>query len=308
MALYQSVDELVGNTPLVELRNIEKECAVGAKILAKVESFNPASSAKDRVALHMLNQAEAAGILSPGAVIIEPTSGNTGIGLAAIGAARGYRVIIVMPDSMSPERQKLMRAYGAEVVLTPGKDGMRGSIAKAEEIAQKTPGSFIPGQFDNPNNPDAHYRTTGPEIWKDTNGKIDIFVAGIGTGGTISGCARYLKEQNPAVRVVGFEPETSPLLTQGYAGAHPLQGIGANFVPSILDRSVIDEILTVSGEDAMRYGRLVAAREGLLVGITSGAAVAVACRLGQMPENKGKTIVALLPDTGEHYLSTELFS
>lgn len=305
--IYESIGALVGNTPLVHLSNIEKECGLEASLYGKLESKNPASSAKDRVALSMIDTAEKAGLLKAGGTIIEPTSGNTGIGLAAIGASRGYRVIIIMPDSMSVERQKLMRAYGAELILTPGALGMKGAIDKAEALAREIPDSMIAGQFENPANPEAHYKTTGPEIWRDTEGKVDIFVAGIGTGGTVSGTARYLKEQKPSVKIVGVEPKDSPLLTEGKSGAHKLQGIGANFIPKNLDQSVLDAVYTVDTESAMKYARMMAMREGLLVGISSGAALSAAILLAQKPENRGKRIVVLLPDTGEHYLSTELF-
>ena len=308
MAIYRKIDELIGNTPLFLLNNLEKELRLPAHLFAKLESYNPASSAKDRVALSMIRSAEESGSLKPGYTIVEPTSGNTGIGLAAVGAARGYRVIIVMPDSMSIERQKLMRAYGAEVVLTPGALGMKGAIEKAEEIAGVCPTAIIAGQFENPANPDAHYRTTGPEIFRETGGDVDIFVSGIGTGGTVSGVGKYLKEQKPSVQIIGIEPSTSPLLTEGRAGAHKIQGIGANFVPKNLDLSVLDEILTVASEDAMACARLVAQKEGILVGISSGAALSAAILLAKRPENSGKNIVVLFPDTGEHYLSTELFS
>ncbi len=307
MKIYKSVDELVGNTPLVELRNIEKSENLAARLLVKLEKANPAGSAKDRVAKAMLDDAEAKGIIGEGSVIIEPTSGNTGIGLAAIGAARGYRVIIVMPDSMSRERQLLMTAYGAELVLTEGKLGMVGAIAKAEELKKEIPGSIIAGQFENPANPAAHRVTTGPEIWNDTDGKVDIFVAGIGTGGTVSGTGEYLKHRNKNIKVVGVEPAGSPLLTKGSAGAHGIQGIGANFVPDNLDRDILDEIMTVTDEDAYAAGRAIARREGLLVGISSGAALHAAIELAKRSENYGKTVVALLPDTGERYLSTKMF-
>ena len=307
MNILKSIDALVGNTPLLELTQIEKSNALGAVILAKLECLNPAGSAKDRVALSMLNAAEAEGLIRPGAVIIEPTSGNTGIGLAAMAAPRGYRVILTMPDTMSHERISLLRAYGAEVVLTDGIKGMTGAIEKAHEIAAKTPNSFIPGQFVNPANPAAHYETTGPEIWRDTDGEVDIFVAGAGTGGTISGVGKYLKEQKPDVKIVAVEPASSPLLTEGRAGAHGLQGIGANFIPDILDQSVIDEIIPVTEEDAYAAGRELAQREGILVGITSGAAVHAAKLLAQRSENAGKIIVVLLPDTGDRYLSTPMF-
>lgn len=308
MKIYKSVDELVGNTPVVELRNIEKSENLAARLLVKLEMFNPAGSAKDRVAKAMLDDAEAKGIIGEGSVIIEPTSGNTGIGLAAIGAARGYRVIIVMPDNMSKERQLLMTAYGAELVLTDGKLGMKGAIEKAEELKKKIPGSIIAGQFENPANPAAHRVTTGPEIWNDTDGKVDIFVAGIGTGGTVSGTGEYLKSRNKNIKVVGVEPAGSPLITEGRAGAHGIQGIGANFVPENLDRDVLDEVMTVSDEDAFAAGRAIARGEGLLVGISSGAALHAAIELAKRRENYGKTIVALLPDTGERYLSSEMFA
>lgn len=305
--IYKSVEELIGRTPLLELTKIEAELGLQAKLLAKVESLNPGGSAKDRVAKRMLTDAEQAGILRPGATIIEPTSGNTGIGLAVMAAARGYRAIIVMPDSMSMERRLLMTAFGAELVLTEGAKGMKGAIEKAEELVKEIPNAFIPGQFDNPSNPAAHYETTGPEIWEDTDGKADIFVAGIGTGGTISGVGKYLKEKNPAVQVVGVEPASSPLLTKGVAGAHGLQGIGANFVPSILDTEIYDEILAVTDEDAYAAGRELARKEGLLAGISSGAALHAAILLAKRPENTGKQIVVLLPDTGDRYLSTPMF-
>ncbi len=307
MKIYKSVDELVGNTPLVELRNIEKSENLAARLLVKLEKANPAGSAKDRVAKAMLDDAEAKGLIGEGSVIIEPTSGNTGIGLAAIGASRGYRVIIVMPDSMSRERQLLMTAYGAELVLTDGKLGMSGAIAKAEELKKEIPGSIIAGQFENPANPAAHRVTTGPEIWNDTNGNVDIFVAGIGTGGTVSGTGEYLKCCNKNIKVVGVEPAGSPLLTKGIAGPHGLQGIGANFVPDNLDRDVLDEIMTVTDDEAYAAGRAIARKEGLLVGISSGAALHAAIELAKRSENYGKTVVALLPDTGERYLSTKMF-
>ena len=306
MPVYRSVSELIGHTPLMEVTHFEQDNGLNATILAKLECFNPAGSAKDRVAKAMLDDAEQRGLIKPGATIIEPTSGNTGIGLAAVGVARGYRVILTMPDTMSVERRNLLKAYGAEVVLTPGAQGMAGAIAKAQELAAATPGSLIAGQFDNPANPAAHYATTGPEIWADTEGKVDIFVAGVGTGGTISGTGKYLKEQNPAIRVVGVEPAASPLLSGGQAGAHKLQGIGANFVPENYDRSVVDEIIPIEAEDAFAAGRAMA-KEGLLVGITSGAALHAAKLLAQRPENAGNVIVALLPDSGERYLSTEMF-
>jgi len=308
MNIRSSISELIGNTPLLELQNISRIHCINARLLAKLERFNPAGSAKDRVALSMLNDAEAKGLISSGATIIEPTSGNTGIGLAAVAASRGYKVILTMPDTMSRERISLLRAYGARVILTEGARGMTGAIEKAEEIARETPNSFIPSQFDNPANPAAHYASTAPEIWRDTDGQVDIFVAGAGTGGTISGTGRYLKEKNPAVRIVAVEPASSPLLTKGYAGAHGLQGIGANFVPENLDLSVIDEIMPVTDEDAYAAGRDMAQKEGILVGITSGAAIYAAVELAKRPENNGKTIVALLPDTGDRYLSTAMFA
>lgn len=305
--IYKNIEELIGKTPLLELTHLEKLHNLEAKVLAKVEFFNPGGSAKDRVAKKMVEDAEAKGLLQPGATIIEPTSGNTGIGLAVMAAARGYRAIIVMPDSMSMERRLLMSAFGAELVLTEGAKGMAGAIAKAEELAKEIPGAFIPGQFDNPANPQAHYETTGPEIYEDTDGKVDIFVAGIGTGGTITGVGRYLKEKNPAVQIIGVEPASSPLLTEGRAGSHGLQGIGANFVPSILDTKLYDEVITVTEEAAYAAGRAVAQKEGLLVGISAGAAVHAALEVAKRPENKGKHIVVLLPDTGDRYLSTPLF-
>ena len=308
MNVYHSLRELVGHTPLLDVSAFSRHCCPNATVLAKLECFNPAGSAKDRVALQMIQSAEEAGLLSAGGTIIEPTSGNTGIGLAAIGIARGYRVILTMPDSMSAERRALLRAYGADLVLTPGAQGMSGAIAKAEELAAALPGSWIAGQFENAANPLAHYRTTGPEIWHDTDGHVDIFVAGVGTGGTVSGTGRYLKEQNPAIQIVAVEPAASPLLSEGHAGPHGLQGIGANFVPDNLDRSLIDEIFPVTEEDAYAAARLLARTEGLLVGITSGAALHAAVRLANRPENAGKVIVALLPDSGERYLSTPLFA
>lgn len=308
MAIYESMPELIGNTPLLHLGGYEQRHGLCARLLGKVEFFNPAGSVKDRVAREMLDAAECAGKIGPGAVIIEPTSGNTGIGLAAIAATRGMRAIIVMPDSMSVERQRLMKAYGAEVVLTPGAKGMAGAIERAEELAAETPGSFIPSQFSNPDNPAAHYKTTGPEIWRDTEGTVDILVAGVGTGGTITGTGRYLKERNPAVRVVAVEPATSAVLSGGAAGPHGLQGIGAGFVPEALDTSVYDEVLPIADEEAFAAGRELAAKDGLLVGITSGAAVAAAAKLAARPENAGKTIVAILPDTGERYLTTAMFA
>lgn len=307
MNTVSSVTGLIGRTPLLELRRYGAAQDLPATVLAKLECMNPAGSAKDRVAARMIAQAEAEGRLSPGGTIIEPTSGNTGIGLAAVGAARGYRVILTMPDTMSVERRSLIAAYGAEIVLTPGAEGMSGAVAKAEELRQSIPGSIIAGQFDNPANPAAHFDTTGPEIWVDTDGAVDIFVAGIGTGGTITGVGRYLKAQKPTVQIVGVEPAASPLLTQGHAGPHGLQGIGANFVPENLDRSVVDEILTATEADAYAAGRAMARTEGVLVGITSGAALWAAGQLARRPENRGKVIVALLPDSGERYLSTALF-
>ena len=306
--IYTSADQLIGNTPLLELTHIEQTENLQAKILAKLEYFNPAGSVKDRIAKAMIDDAEAAGKLKPGSVIIEPTSGNTGIGLASVAAARGYRIIIVMPETMSVERRQIMKAYGAELVLTDGAKGMKGAIAKADELAKEIPNSFVPGQFINPANPEAHRRTTGPEIWRDTDGKVDIFVAGVGTGGTITGTGSYLKAQNPAVKVVAVEPATSPVLSKGTAGAHKIQGIGAGFVPDVLDTKVYDEIITVSNEDAFATGKLVGHKEGVLVGISSGAAVWAAIELAKRPENKGKNIVVLLPDTGDRYLSTPLFA
>ena len=306
--IYTSADQLIGNTPLLELTHIEQTENLQAKILAKLEYFNPAGSVKDRIAKAMIDDAEAAGKLKPGSVIIEPTSGNTGIGLASVAAARGYRIIIVMPETMSVERRQIMKAYGAELVLTDGDKGMKGAIAKADELAKEIPNSFVPGQFVNPANPEAHRRTTGPEIWRDTDGKVDIFVAGVGTGGTITGTGSYLKAQNPAVKVVAVEPATSPVLSKGTAGAHKIQGIGAGFVPDVLDTKVYDEIITVSNEDAFATGKLVGHKEGVLVGISSGAAVWAAIELAKRPENKGKNIVVLLPDTGDRYLSTPLFA
>ena len=305
--IYTSADQLIGKTPLLELAHIEKEEKLEATVLAKLEYFNPAGSVKDRVAKAMIDDAEAKGLLTPDSVIIEPTSGNTGIGLASVAAARGYRIIIVMPETMSMERRQLMKAYGAELVLTEGAKGMKGAIAKADELAREIPNAFIPGQFVNPANPAAHYATTGPEIWADTDGKVDIFVAGVGTGGTVTGVGQYLKAQNPAVQVVAVEPASSPVLSKGTAGAHKIQGIGAGFVPAVLDTAVYDEIIAVENEDAFAAGRRVGRAEGVLVGISSGAAVWAAIELAKRPENKGKTIVALLPDTGDRYLSTALF-
>ena len=306
--IYTSADQLIGNTPLLELTHIEQTENLQAKILAKLEYFNPAGSVKDRIAKAMIDDAEAAGKLKPGSVIIEPTSGNTGIGLASVAAARGYRIIIVMPETMSVERRQLMKAYGAELVLTEGAKGMKGAIAKADELAKELPNSFIPGQFVNPANPAVHKATTGPEIWEDTDGKVDIFVAGVGTGGTVTGTGEYLKSQNPNVKVVAVEPASSPVLSQGHAGAHKIQGIGAGFVPDVLDTKIYDEIITVGNDDAFATGRLIGKHEGVLVGISSGAAVWAAIELAKRPENKGKTIVALLPDTGDRYLSTPLFA
>ena len=306
--IYTSADQLIGKTPLLELTHIEKSQALEARLLAKLEYFNPAGSVKDRIALAMVDDAEAKGLLKPGSVIIEPTSGNTGIGLASVAAARGYRIIIVMPETMSVERRQLMKAYGAELVLTEGSKGMSGAIAKAEELAKEIPGAFIPGQFVNPANPAVHAATTGPEIWADTDGKVDIFVAGVGTGGTVTGVGSYLKAQNPAVKVVAVEPAASPVLSKGVAGAHKIQGIGAGFVPEVLDTGIYDEIITVENDDAFAAGRLIGRQEGVLVGISSGAAVWAAIELAKRPENKGKTIVALLPDTGDRYLSTPMFA
>ena len=306
--IYTSADQLIGHTPLLELVHIEKEENLEAKVLAKLEYFNPAGSVKDRIAKAMIDDAEAKGLLKPGSVIIEPTSGNTGIGLASVAAARGYRIIIVMPETMSVERRQLMKAYGAELVLTEGAKGMKGAIAKADELAKELPNSFIPGQFVNPANPAVHKATTGPEIWEDTDGKVDIFVAGVGTGGTVTGTGEYLKSQNPNVKVVAVEPASSPVLSQGHAGAHKIQGIGADFVPDVLDTKIYDEIITVENDDAFATGRLIGKHEGVLVGISSGAAVWAAIELAKRPENKGKTIVALLPDTGDRYLSTPLFA
>ena len=306
--IYTSADQLIGKTPLLELVHIEKEEKLEAKVLAKLEYFNPAGSVKDRIAKAMIDDAEASGKLKPGSVIIEPTSGNTGIGLASVAAARGYRIIIVMPETMSVERRQLMKAYGAELVLTEGSKGMKGAIAKADELAKEIPGSFIPGQFVNPANPAIHKATTGPEIWQDTDGKVDIFVAGVGTGGTVTGVGEYLKSQNPDVKVVAVEPAGSPVLSKGTPGAHKIQGIGAGFVPDVLNTAVYDEVIPVENEDAFATGKLIGKREGVLVGISSGAAVWAAIQLAKRPENKGKTIVALLPDTGDRYLSTPLFA
>ncbi len=307
MSIYKKITDLIGNTPLLELENIEKANDLNATLLAKLEYFNPAGSVKDRVAKAMIDDAEAKGILKAGSVIIEPTSGNTGIGLASVAAARGYRLIITMPETMSVERRNLMKAYGAELVLTEGSKGMKGAIEKADELAAEIPDSFIPSQFTNPTNPAAHQKTTGVEIWNDTNGKVDIFVAGVGTGGTISGVGAYLKSQNPDVKIVAVEPKSSPILSEGVAGSHKIQGIGAGFVPETLDTEIYDEIITVENEDAFATGRTVARTEGVLIGISSGAALWAAIQLAKRPENKGKTIVALLPDTGERYLSTPMF-
>ena len=308
MAVYTSIDQLIGNTPLLELSNIEKNLDLKAKVLVKLEYFNPAGSVKDRIAKAMLDDAEAAGKLNKDSVIIEPTSGNTGVGLASVAAARGYRLIITMPETMSVERRLLMKAYGAELVLTDGAKGMKGAIAKAEELTAEIPNSFIAGQFTNPANPAIHEATTGPEIWKDTDGKVDILVAGVGTGGTVSGTGAYLKKQNPDIKVVAVEPAGSPVLSEGHPGAHKIQGIGAGFVPDTLDTKVYDKVITIADEEAFEAGRELAAKEGLLVGISSGAAVAAATKLAQRPENAGKTIVAILPDTGERYLSTAMFN
>ena len=306
--IFTSADQLIGKTPLLELVHLEKELGLQAKILAKLEYFNPAGSVKDRIAKAMIDDAESKGLLKPGSVIIEPTSGNTGIGLASVAAARGYRIIIVMPETMSVERRQLMKAYGAELVLTEGAKGMKGAIAKADELAKEIPGSFIPGQFVNPANPALHRATTGPEIWEDTDGQVDFFVAGVGTGGTVTGVGEYLKSQNPDVKVVAVEPATSPVLSKGTPGSHKIQGIGAGFVPAVLNTGVYDEIITVENEDAFAVGKKIGKSEGVLVGISSGAAVWAAIELAKRPENKGKTIVALLPDTGDRYLSTPLFT
>lgn len=308
MTVYKAISDLIGNTPLVELTHIEEKEGLDSRVVAKVEFFNPAGSVKDRIAKKMIEDAEKAGKIKPGATLIEPTSGNTGIGIASVAAAKGYKAIMTMPETMSVERRNLLKAYGAKVVLTDGKTGMKGAIAKAKELAATIPNSFIPSQFENPSNPQAHYESTGPEIWKDTEGKVDIFVAGVGTGGTVSGTGKYLKDQNPNVKVIAVEPATSPVLSQGYAGPHGIQGIGAGFVPNTLDTSVYDEVFIVTNEQAYETGRLIAHNEGMLVGISSGAATYAAIQIAKRPENKGKTIVVLLPDTGERYLSTPMFA
>ena len=308
MTVYKAISDLIGNTPLVELTHIEEKEGLDSRVVAKVEFFNPAGSVKDRIAKKMIEDAEKKGVIKPGATLIEPTSGNTGIGIASVAAAKGYKAIMTMPETMSVERRNLLKAYGAKVVLTDGKAGMKGAIAKAKELAATIPNSFIPSQFENPSNPQAHYESTGPEIWKDTEGKVDIFVAGVGTGGTVSGTGKYLKDQNPNVKVIAVEPATSPVLSQGYAGPHGIQGIGAGFVPKTLDTSVYDEVFTVTNEQAYETGRLIAHNEGMLVGISSGAATYAAIQIAKRPENKGKTIVVLLPDTGERYLSTPMFA
>ena len=308
MTVYKAISDLIGNTPLVELTHIEEKEGLDSRVVAKVEFFNPAGSVKDRIAKKMIEDAEKKGVIKPGATLIEPTSGNTGIGIASVAAAKGYKAIMTMPETMSVERRNLLKAYGAKVVLTDGKAGMKGAIAKAKELAATIPNSFIPSQFENPSNPQAHYESTGPEIWKDTEGKVDIFVAGVGTGGTVSGTGKYLKDQNPNVKVVAVEPATSPVLSQGHAGPHGIQGIGAGFVPNTLDTSVYDEVFTVTNEQAYETGRLIAHNEGMLVGISSGAATYAAIQIAKRPENKGKTIVVLLPDTGERYISTPMFA
>lgn len=308
MTVYKAISDLIGNTPLVELTHIEEKEGLDSRVVAKVEFFNPAGSVKDRIAKKMIEDVEKAGKIKPGATLIEPTSGNTGIGIASVAAAKGYKAIMTMPETMSVERRNLLKAYGAKVVLTDGKTVMKGAIAKAKELAATIPNSFIPSQFENPSNPQAHYESTGPEIWKDTEGKVDIFVAGVGTGGTVSGTGKYLKDQNPNVKVIAVEPATSPVLSQGYAGPHGIQGIGAGFVPNTLDTSVYDEVFTVTNEQAYETGRLIAHNEGMLVGISSGAATYAAIQIAKRPENKGKTIVVLLPDTGERYLSTPMFA
>ena len=306
--IYTSADQLIGHTPLMELTHLEKNENLAAKVLAKLEYFNPAGSVKDRIAKAMIDDAEAKGVLKPGSVIIEPTSGNTGIGLASVAAARGYRIIIVMPETMSVERRQIMKAYGAELVLTEGAKGMKGAIAKADELAQEIPGAFVAGQFVNPANPKAHYETTGPEIWADTDGRVDFFVAGVGTGGTVTGTGKFLKEKNPAVQVVAVEPKSSAVLSTGVAGSHKIQGIGAGFVPDVLDTGIYDEIIAVDNDDAFAVGKEIGQREGVLVGISSGAAVWAAIEVAKRPENAGKTVVVLLPDTGDRYLSTPLFA
>ena len=308
MTVYKAISDLIGNTPLVELTHIEEKEGLDASVVAKVEFFNPAGSVKDRIAKKMIEDAEKKGLIKPGATLIEPTSGNTGIGIASVAAAKGYKAIMTVPETMSVERRNLLKAYGAKVVLTDGKAGMKGAVAKAKELAATIPNSFIPSQFENPSNPQAHYESTGPGIWKDTEGKVDISVAGVGTGGTVSGTGKYLKDQNPNVKVVAVEPATSPVLSEGHAGPHGIQGIGAGFVPNILDTSVYDEVFTVTNEQAYETGRLIAHNEGMLVGISSGAATYAAIQIAKRPENKGKTIVVLLPDTGERYLSTPMFS
>ena len=305
--IYTSAEQLIGRTPLLEARHIEQEERLRAKLLLKLEGFNPGGSCKDRAGLAMIDDAERRGVLKPGSVIIEPTSGNTGIGLSVIAAARGYRVLIVMPDSMSLERRLLMKAYGAELVLTPGREGMKGAIAKAEQLMKEIPGSFMPGQFDNPANAAAHYHTTGPEIWTDTDGEVDLFVAGVGTGGTVSGVGKYLKEKKPGIKIVAVEPKDSPMLSKGVAGSHGIQGIGANFVPAVLNREIIDEIICVSDEEAMAAGRSMGRKEGVLIGISSGACLHAAIQLAKREENAGKTIVALMPDAGDRYLSTKMY-
>lgn len=305
--IYTSMDQLIGHTPLLELTHIENERGLKARVLAKLEYFNPAGSVKDRIAKRMIEDAESKGMLRPGSAIIEPTSGNTGIGLAAVAAARGYRTILVMPETMSVERRKLMKAYGAELILTEGAKGMKGAIEKAQALAKEMPNAFVPGQFSNPANPEVHYETTGPEIWADTDGQVDFFVAGVGTGGTVTGVGRYLKQQNPQVKVVAVEPADSPVLSRGTAGPHKIQGIGAGFVPQVLDTAIFDEVITVENDDAFQAARQIGHREGVLVGISSGAAVWAAIQLARRPENEGKTIVALLADTGERYLSTPMF-
>ncbi len=306
--IYTAADQLIGRTPLLELTKIEKSLGLGAKIVAKLEYFNPAGSVKDRIAKAMIDDAEAKGVLKPGSVIIEPTSGNTGIGLASVAAARGYRIIIVMPETMSVERRQLMKAYGAELVLTEGAKGMKGAILKANALAEKTPNSFIPGQFVNPANPTIHHDTTGPEIWEDTEGNVDYFVAGVGTGGTVSGVGKFLKEQNPSVKVAAVEPKDSPVLSEGHAGSHKIQGIGAGFVPDTLDTAIYDEVIPVTNEDAFAFGKLIGEKEGILVGISSGAALKAAVEIAKRPQATGKTIVVLFPDTGDRYLSTPLFA